>query len=275
MSVKATAAAYAAVAAAYRHAATLVQKLGNNESNGPWGEVLSATERHCQLALDCEKAARKPAPAQQAPSMSLRDQVEAAVNGTLADKQAAWTAFATARPKLLANPTLAKVKPTDGASIKRGLETALLFLAAEKAPATVESKPVAPVADNKPATAKDASQETVKHNDKPAAKGKPAANGETAKPAASCPTPKADGSPCKGKVTGTGYCAAHSKNAKAESTSKAADKPAAPKVESKPEASAPFAVGTVLVADGKGGVRVATEADLWAALEKLNGKKAA
>jgi hypothetical protein len=37
----------------------------------------------------------------------------------------------------------------------------------------------------------------------------------------------------------------------------------------------PYAAGTILVADGKGSVRPAMEAELWAALERLTGKAAA
>ena len=84
-------------------------------------------------------------------------------------------------------------------------------------------------------------------------------------------TPPAAPECCKGKrkdgercgmvrVNADGYCRHHAEQAKA--------KPDAP------QTAAPKA-GTVLVADGKGGLRPATEADLWAALEALAGKRAA
>ena len=43
----------------------------------------------------------------------------------------------------------------------------------------------------------------------------------------------------------------------------------------KADAPATYPAGTVLIADGKGGFRLATEADLWAALESMTAKKAA
>lgn len=278
MSAKTNATVFATVASLLRQAASTLRTVKQSENNGLWGTVLGDLERIIGLCQDTEKATVK-APIQQSPApiqatVLTADALLAAANGSLADRQAAWATFTAARPKLLTNPTLAKVKAADGASLKAGLEMAAKFLAAEK-PATVQ--PVAPVADSKPAAetvkpapvaAKGAATETTKHNDKPApkAKGKPAADKGAGLAAyrqlkAKC---KAMGLPTTGKADELS-----ARIAAAESKPTTTEKPA-----SKPESAAAYKAGTVLIADGKGGVREATEADLWAALERLNKKAA-
>jgi len=85
-----------------------------------------------------------------------------------------------------------------------------------------------------------------------------------------CKGKRKDGERCgMVRVNADGYCRHHAEQAKAKPDAPKADAPAVSKTD------APHKAGTVLVADGKGGFRPATEADLWAALEALAGKRAA
>lgn len=142
-----------------------------------------------------------------------------------------------------------------------------------------ETKPAAVKTDSKPTA------QTVKPADAPAVESKPAAvKASKSKPVA-LPMPTTYREMVSG---GAEHVHALAKQLKVETAGKpwaklcsavwaaAKGTPAAPTTNDKPATAKPaskcetYAAGTVLIADGKGGVRVATEADLWASLERMS-----
>jgi hypothetical protein len=173
-----------------------------------------------------------------------------------------------------------KTAAADRAAAQRKAETEAARKVTERKAAPVAAEKPAVKATKRTAAARTVKAETVKA-EKPAK--------ATKRP--TCKGVKADGGKCGCTVlVADGFCRSHKSQAgKAERIEKAtkslekkatkrtaetvktvaAATVAAPTVKAEKVPTA----GTVLVADGKGGFRKATEADLWAALEKLGSGK--